>query len=136
MKERRDLVRSWLRKAESDLGPATLAVDAEAALDTACFHAQQAAEKLLKAYLLAYNVEFPLTHNLVRLLLLCEARDPAFSTLRPLAESLTPYAVELRYDGEFWPPLEVAREAHESAVKIKRFVLARLPPDIEGDEPT
>jgi HEPN domain-containing protein len=135
MKEQRDLVRNWLRKAESDLVAATLAIRAEAALDTACFHAQQAAEKLLKAYLLAHNIEFPLTHNLARLLLLCEARDPAFSRLLPLAESLTPYAVELRYDGEFWPTLEVAREARESAVEIKRFVLARLPPDVETDEP-
>ena len=63
--------------------------------------------------------------------MLCETRDAAFSTLLPLAESLTPYAVELRYDHEFWPSLEVAREAHDAAVTITQFVLTRLPPDVE-----
>ena len=68
MKDQRDLVRGWLRKAESDLAAVELALNAGLALDTACFHAQQGAEKLLKAYLLARGVEFPFTHNLTRLL--------------------------------------------------------------------
>jgi HEPN domain-containing protein len=131
MKDRRDLVLGWLRKAESDLVAAKLSLDAEAALDSACFHAQQGAEKLLKAYLLAGGVEFPRTHNLVRLLALCEARDATFSSLLPLAESLTPYAVELRYDSDFWPPLDVARAAYDAAVTIRRFVRGRLPTDLQ-----
>ena len=130
MKDRRDLVRGWLRKADSDLVAATLALDAEAALDTSCFHAQQAAEKLLKAYLLAFGVDFPFTHNLTRLLALCQVRDAAFSSLVPLAQLLTPYAVELRYDDDFWPLLADARQAHDAAVTIKQFVLQRLPSDV------
>ena len=51
MKDRHDLVRSWIRKAESDLAAVELALTAGQALDTACFHAQQAGEKYLKAYL-------------------------------------------------------------------------------------
>ncbi len=50
MKEKNDLVLGWVRKAGSDL----VAMDASlkaGALDAACFHAQQAAEKYLKAYL-------------------------------------------------------------------------------------
>jgi hypothetical protein len=39
MKERRDLVEGWVRKADSDLAALELAVRAEVALDTACFHA-------------------------------------------------------------------------------------------------
>ena len=41
--------------------------------------------------------------------------------------SLTPYAVELRYDDEFWPSLEVAKEAHSTMLTVRDFVLARLP---------
>ena len=51
MKERADLVRGWLRKAASD----AVAMDASlnaGALDAACFHAQQTAEKYLKAFLI------------------------------------------------------------------------------------
>ena len=39
MKSKADLVRGWLRKAESDLATAGLCVSAAEALDTACFHA-------------------------------------------------------------------------------------------------
>ncbi|HET8626697.1 MAG TPA: HEPN domain-containing protein [Thermomicrobiales bacterium] len=60
MSERRDLVHGWLRKAISDLAAIELALGAGTALDAACFHAQQAAEKALKAYLIAYNTIFPL----------------------------------------------------------------------------
>ena len=47
MKTKADLVRGWLRKADSDLTTAEMCLDAGRALDTACFHAQQAAEKYI-----------------------------------------------------------------------------------------
>ncbi len=114
---------------DSDLQVVDLALNAGAALDTACSHAQQAAERLLKGYLSAYDIDFPFTHNLARLLVLCQARDPAFSSLATLAELLTPYAVDLRCDNRFWPSVEVAREARDAALTIKDFVIQRLPPD-------
>ncbi len=67
--------------------------------------------------------------------MLCEARDPSLSTLLSLAESLTPYAVELRYDDDFWATWGVAREAQDAALTIKSFVLARLPADITPEGP-
>jgi HEPN domain-containing protein len=97
------------------------------ALDAACFHAQQAAEKYLKAYLTHAGVEFPFTHNLSKLIELCARCDSLFKTLAAAADSLSPYAVELRYDMEFWPTLEPAEQARSSAFAIKDFVLARLP---------
>ena len=102
MKERADLVAGWLKKAESDL----LAVEATlhaAALDAACFHAQQAAEKFLKAFLCHTGRDFPHSHNLAKLVELCRRADSSFPDLRSVVEPLTPYAVELRYDQEFWP---------------------------------
>ena len=48
MKDRADLVAGLIRKAESDLLAMNASRDA-GALDAACFHAQQAAEKALKA---------------------------------------------------------------------------------------
>jgi HEPN domain-containing protein len=126
MKEKTDLTRGWLRRAASDLIALDASLDA-GALDAACFHAQQAAERYLKAYLIYTGLEFPFTHNLSKLVELCAQADVSFRTLLPLVESLTPYAVELRYDDEFWPSLEVAREARSSALAVKSFVLARLP---------
>lgn len=72
--------------------------DPDAADETFGFHAQQAAEKLLKAALAAHGVVVPRTHRLGSLLDL--ARDshltvpPEFDDLH----RLTPFAVEYRYE--------------------------------------
>ncbi|MFB3924250.1 MAG: HEPN domain-containing protein [Terriglobia bacterium] len=126
MKEKADLVRGWLRKAASDVVSleATLAAGA---LDGACFHAQQAAEKFLKGFLTFHDRSFPHTHNLTELIELCASLDPAFRALAQGATELTPFAVRLRYDEDFWPPLETARQARTSALKIRDLVLSRLP---------
>ena len=126
MKERADLVTGWLKKAESDL----LAVEATlraTALDAACFHAQQAAEKFLKAFLCNAGRDFPHSHNLAKLVELCRGVDASFPDLRSVVEPLTPYAVELRYDQEFWPTETIALEAREQAARVRNEVLAHLP---------
>jgi len=130
MKTQVDLVRGWLRKADSDLTNASLCIEREQALDTACFHAQQAAEKCLKAYLTAYASEFPFVHNLEKLIELCAQHDASFFSIKTLSQELTPYAVELRYDAEFWPALETASQALSSAVTIRDFVVERLPEEM------
>jgi HEPN domain-containing protein len=129
MKERLDLVRGWLRKGDSDLLAVELALQANAALDIACYHAQQAAEKWLKAYLIAYNISFPFTHNLARLIILCQKMDAAFTALEPIADLLTPYAVEARYDNDFWPTVETVQEAYDAIQVVRQFVMQRLPPE-------
>jgi HEPN domain-containing protein len=78
MKDDRDVALGCLRKAESDLANAELCVAAGKSLDTACFHCQQAAEKALKAYLIANKIKFPLIHDLKRLLDDCSRLNPAF----------------------------------------------------------
>ncbi|MGI8856379.1 MAG: HEPN domain-containing protein [Thermomicrobiales bacterium] len=129
MKDQTDLVRGWLRKARSDF-TAIEALIAANTLDAACFHAQQAAEKYLKAYLAHANSPFPSTHNLVKLVELCLLLDGSFATMIHVVTPLVPYAVELRYDAEFWPDEQTAREARVSALAIEQFVLARLPKNI------
>jgi len=129
MKDQADLVRGWLRKARSDVIAIDALINANT-LDTACFHAQQAAEKYLKAYLVHANTTFPYTHNLVKLIELCAALDSAFAALTSIVTPLVPYAIELRYDAEFWPDEETARMAQAAALNIERFVLARLPEGI------
>ncbi len=44
-----DLVRGWLHKGDNDIAAVRLLLQAAGPLDIACFHAQQAAEKHLKA---------------------------------------------------------------------------------------
>ncbi|MEN6355466.1 MAG: HEPN domain-containing protein [Armatimonadota bacterium] len=125
MKERHDLVQSLLRKADSDILAAEATLNA-GALDATAFHAQQAAEKLLKAYLTSVDIDYPFTHNLARLVELCARENTDFDVLRPIVEILIPYAVELRYDGDFWPDKATAEEALSLAHQVKDFVMARL----------
>lgn len=49
MKDNAALAAGWIRKGDSDLADARRTVDSDGPYDTACFHAQQAAEKYLKA---------------------------------------------------------------------------------------
>lgn len=65
---------------------------------TIAFHYQQAAEKLLKALLAEQNVNYPLTHDVERLLTLVE--DVGYRVPVPQNEliRLTPFAVNSRYE--------------------------------------
>ena len=101
MKTTADLVKCWVRKGDSDPENVRLCVTSGMALDTACFHAQQAAEKFIKAYMIAYGMSAPFIHNLENLLEKCEQQDTSFSQMKALGQILTPYAVQLRYDGDF-----------------------------------
>ena len=134
MKTKADLVRGWLLKAESDLANVRMCLAAEQALDTACFHAQQAAEKFIKAYLTAHDIDFPFVHNLEKLVELCAQGDPSFLSMKTVSQELTPYAVELRYDDEFWPSAETVQQALDAALAIKEFVMDRLPSEMKPGE--
>ena len=61
----------WLQHASDDLKSAKVLL-AEEVYNIACFHAQQAAEKLFKAFIAAYDLPIPRTHNLIRLHKICE----------------------------------------------------------------
>jgi HEPN domain-containing protein len=126
MKQRADVVRGWLRKASSGAA-AVESLLKGGNLDATCFHAQQAAEKYLKAFLTYHAREFPFTHNLAELVELCTTVDTSFRSLASDLAPLTPYAAELRYDDAFAPSREVAQQARNSALRARDFVVSRLP---------
>ena len=61
--------------------------------EIAGFHAQQASEKFLKAWLILQGEEYPRMHNLAQLIGLIEKQDDSVQTFRELNE-YTPYAVQ------------------------------------------
>ncbi len=71
-------------------------------LEDLCFHAQQAAEKALKAVLVANLLKFEKTHNLNRLLELLP-EELEIPSLVQEAVILTDYAVMSRYPGDYEP---------------------------------
>jgi HEPN domain-containing protein len=92
----------WMAHAESDLRMARLGAEDSAVLrEQVCFHAQQAAEKALKAILLSRNIEFPYTHDIKGLLKIAETGGFVLPPAIQQATNLTPYAVETRYPGDW-----------------------------------
>lgn len=130
MKENKDVARGWIKKAESDVENMKTMKESGKALDTACFHAQQAAEKYLKAFLCFNGLVFPKTHDIEELLEICGRIDERFINLVAETIFLTDYAVGLRYDFEFWPEMKDVENALEATKKIKKLVMAILPEDI------
>jgi HEPN domain-containing protein len=89
-------VNSWINKAEHDLISAQRLIEIEPMiLDNACFHCQQAIEKLLKAFLIYRGQEVERTHNIIFLLSQCANFDPVFGTIDPL--DINAYAVQGPY---------------------------------------
>lgn len=115
-KERLRKAREWTRSADEDLRLARHGLS----LKSACpyrliaYHAQQCAEKYLKAFLVSEGVDFPYTHNIARLLELCAESASRLSALED-AETLTPYAITTRYPGE---SERVSRKEAVEAIEI------------------
>jgi HEPN domain-containing protein len=123
-----DFVQDWLRKANADLEASRILVEEDLDdYEVAAFHAQQAAEKLVKAYLVRHQVEFSKTHEIRALRSLVASIDAALAGELAEADDLTPYAVEYRYPGDAGGVShEDAAEALKVAKRIQARVLAAL----------
>jgi HEPN domain-containing protein len=113
----------WVVKAEGDVRTSLreLAAEREPNWDAACFHAQQAVEKYLKALLIREGMGFPRTHDL-RFILEQVSKDRA--DWRREAEDLSWLsflAVEVRYPGE-----AATQENARRAVEIMQRWRSRL----------
>jgi HEPN domain-containing protein len=89
--------RMLLAAAEKDLRALNAMEDAQTFADEIFgFHAQQAIEKALKAWLAFLHQEYPLTHNLATLLARLEQQGCEVERLQDLV-FYTPFAVVFRY---------------------------------------
>jgi HEPN domain-containing protein len=110
--------RAWLRVAQEDLALAGARVSG-VGFALLCFHAQQAAEKAVKAVLLRRQVRFPYTHDIGHLLDLCRSAGVSVPHDVTDADMLTDFATISRYPGV----VEVDAQDHDDAVTTARAVL-------------
>lgn len=87
----------------------------------ACFHAQQAAEKALKAVLVRENLPVPRIHQLEKLLDGAGRFLRNAKSLRPLIEGLSEYAVKSRYPF-VRGALPDVREARTALARVEQLV--------------
>jgi HEPN domain-containing protein len=93
--------REWVQKAEGDYGVVSLLLRSRKnwRFDAICFHAQQCAEKYLKARLVEAGIAFPKTHDLEALLRLALAIEPTWMAFWPEITLLSVWSVQPRYPG-------------------------------------
>lgn len=125
--ERLAEVRRWLHFAREDLAAAKAMLGQQEMVPRhACWLAQQAAEKALKAVLVFLQVDFPRRHDLDALRNLVPPGWRAKEDHPDLA-GLTEWAVEARYPGD-WP--EATESDARAAVQQAQAVWASVYTDL------
>ena len=113
-------VKEWIAKAEGDYATAQRELHPSGMpnFDGVCFHAEQCAEKLMKALLIHLGVTPPRSHDLVALDRLLAPPCPDWSWPVEELRLLTRAAVDFRYPGEAADEKE-ASEAFEIATRMR-----------------
>lgn len=113
----------WVVKADADLATAKreAAVVESPNYDAVCFHAQQCAEKYLKALMVEDGAQVPRIHDLEALLNLLDPRYPELQKVIHSARVLSAMAVEVRYPGMMVDEDDTA-ESIRAAVVIREAV--------------
>jgi HEPN domain-containing protein len=123
------LVSEWLAKADDDYRFASVSLDENNDFYAyICFHFHQAAEKYLKAFIVAYDLEFEKIHDLTRLLKICSVKDSTLASLQEECIILNTSYIETRYPVS-WPTdytKEKAVRAREASRKIGEKIKANL----------
>ncbi len=122
------VLRRCLRYAEDDLRSAEILLEQSGIPRTSCFHAQQAAEKSIKAIFVFLQVDFPFTHDLNRLRDLLSDGWTVKEDFPDLAE-LSAWAVEPRYPGDL---IEATRQDAETAVEQARNIYETVLKDLKA----
>ena len=98
----RRIVEEWLVKAAEDFGFASSVVEDSTFFAQICFHYQQAAEKFLKAFIVAHELELKRIHDLLELLKICRTQQSTLSGLEEDCIFLRGFYIDTRYPVH-WP---------------------------------
>ena len=117
----------WATYAEEDFDVAKILLSKSKPLTTpSCFHSQQCAEKYIKAMLVAKNVEFPKTQDLLALNTLCHNAGIVTQFAQDSLDKLTAYTAIAYGIPSVKITLEEAGEAIEIATAVRKFSRAFL----------
>ena len=116
-------INQWLFRANEDISviDSLVSQNIEHYTSSICFHAQQAVEKFLKAFLIYQDHDFPRTHDLDFLLAECQKINNTFSDID--LKSLSDFGVSIRYPDDFFiPDLDETNDYIAIAKKVKETV--------------
>jgi HEPN domain-containing protein len=124
MMQNKEVVKEWIDKAEEDFGFASISIEYTDYFAQICFHFQQAAEKYLKAFIIANKLEFRSIHNLLELLEICREKKSSIAEIEEDCRYLNPFYIDTRYPVH-WPThydKETAIKARDSAEEIRKWI--------------
>ncbi len=122
-KEKSEYIKNWLFRANEDISviESLSSINFEYYTSTICFHAQQAVEKFLKAFLIYQDIDFPKTHDLDFLLMECQKIDKYLFDID--LKSLTDFGVSIRYPDDFYVPgVNETKEYITIATEIRNLI--------------
>jgi len=108
------IVKEWLDKADEDLHFSISIIEDSTFYAQICFHFHQAAEKYLKAVVIAFELEFKIIHDLPVLLKTCIPKQSRLSVLEEDCKLLNRFYIDTRYPVH-WP----TKYSKEEAIKAK-----------------
>jgi HEPN domain-containing protein len=126
-RDSRDLARVIATNAERDaVAVERMAPDGELADDVVGLHAQQAAEKYLKAVLAHRGITYRRVHSITYLLGLLEDHDVVPPPRSAELEALTPWAPQARYDHDLGEATLDREAALELVAAVRAWAQAEL----------
>ncbi len=121
------IVKEWLDFARKDLDSAKYLLGMRPVpLEIVCYHCEQAAEKMLKCYLIQQDAEPPRTHDLRLLCKMCADLNETFDAISQSCINLTPYSVQPRYPFEIEILDRDMKQAIIDAEHVMSFVSQKI----------
>lgn len=122
-----EIVLEWVKFSKRDLDAAKyLNTMHPKPLEIICFHCQQSAEKILKAFLLLNSITPPKIHELNPLCEMCLPFSSDFIELKVPCSFLSTYGVQPRYPYEIEVTMEDTTNAIKYAEEIFEFTSSKL----------
>ena len=118
------VIKEWIEKADEDFEFAFSIVEESPFHAQICFHFHQAAEKYLKSFIIAWDLEFLKIHDLTVLLKKCRTIDSDLQVLSDDCKLLNRFYIDTRYPVH-WPTSydkAEALKAKDSAAHIRHEI--------------
>ena len=122
------VVDEWVNKAEEDYQFASSVLEDSTFYAQICFHFHQAAEKYLKAFIVARDLEFQKIHDLLVLLKICSAVEHGFSAILDDCKFSNRFYIDTRYPVH-WPTnysKEEALKAKNASEQVRKAIRSVL----------
>lgn len=132
MRENKITANRWLQFADDDLRAIDLLISNDL-FAPACFHAQQVAEKCLKAIIALSSLPIPKIHSLLELYEVCKFNGQSLGSLEKAIQTLNRFYILVRYPDAFpgslqdgLPNKADALEARDYAKDVFEFAKQKI----------